>query len=395
MISSKRTIKSLSALFVAISFAFAGNALVVSSMGVILKEREVGEFIIGIISACFFIGASASTLSAHIFLAKIGHIRAFGLFCAVFAISIICHSLTQNLILWILLRLMLGYCYYGILMSIESWINEKAKNAVRSRVLSFYEIVFYLSFGIGLLLIGLPFSENELFIIAACLIMFSSIPLNVMRIKEPPLPQNSTISLPSITNIAPLALVGSFIAGMVMNGFFALGSVFGLKQGFSVSEVSYFMFCAMIGGFLGQSLIGFISDALGRKFAIIISAGVALIASCVFLCAPSSIILQCALAMLLGSGIFCLYSLALARANDMLSDSTKRVELGRSVLFVYSLGSLIAPVLLGALMESFGTNGFMGFYVLSLAFLILFALDKPNKQSKSPTHNLKNFIPHE
>ena len=75
MISSKRTIKSLSALFIAISFAFAGNALVVDSMGVILKEREVGEFIIGIVGACFFIGASMSTISAHILIAKIGQDR--------------------------------------------------------------------------------------------------------------------------------------------------------------------------------------------------------------------------------------------------------------------------------------------------------------------------------
>lgn len=392
MISSKRTIKSLSALFIAISFAFAGNALVVGSMGVILKEREVGEFIIGIIGACFFIGASMSTISAHIFLAKIGHIRAFGLFCAVFAISIICHSLSQNLLLWIFLRLMLGYCYYAILMSIESWINQKAKNAVRSRVLSFYEVVFYLSFGCGLLLIGLPFSESELFIISACLIMFSSIPLNLMRIKEPPLPQNSPISLPSIASIPPLARAGSFIAGMVMGGFFALGSVFALSQGLSVQQASIFMFCAMIGGFLGQSCIGFISDALGRKFAIIISASVALLAAVLFLFAPANVVAQCGLAVLLGSGIFCLYSLSLARANDMLEDSTKRVEIGRSVLFVYSLGSLIAPLLLGIAMEFFGANGFMGFYALSLAFLIAFGLDKPNKESKSPTQNLKNFI---
>ena len=41
MISSKRTIKSLTALFVAMAFMFVGNALVVSSVGVILRLEAV------------------------------------------------------------------------------------------------------------------------------------------------------------------------------------------------------------------------------------------------------------------------------------------------------------------------------------------------------------------
>lgn len=77
--------------------------------------------------------------------------------------------------------------------------------------------------------------------------------------------------------------------------------------------------------------------------------------------------------MILGSGIFCLYGLSLARANDMLGDPTKRVELGRSMLFCYSIGSLLAPLMLGALMQGFGALGFEGFYMAILALFILFA----------------------
>lgn len=220
MISSKRTIKSMTALFVAMSFAFAGNALVVSSVGIILKKSSVGELMIGAINAVFFIGAMISTLSSQKFISQIGHIRSFGLFSAIFAICIILHSVSENLYFWLILRFLLGFCYYGLLVLIESWINEKAKNAVRSRVLSFYEIVFYISFGTGILIIGLDLDKNLIFMIAACLIMFSSVPLNLLKIKAPILPPNSKISLPKFFGIAPLALVGSFIGGMVMNGFF-------------------------------------------------------------------------------------------------------------------------------------------------------------------------------
>lgn len=376
MISSKRTIKSLTALFVAMAFMFAGNALVVSSVGVILKQRDISEIVIGVINAFFFLGAAFSTISTHKIITRIGHIRAFGICSAIFSICIILHSLSANLALWVALRFLLGYVYYGLLMIIESWLNEKSKNAVRSRVLSFYEVVFYLSFGAGILLMGLDFAPHTLFMIAACLIMFSSLPLNLLRINEPPLPAKMPISIPKVFSIAPLALVGSFVGGMLMNGFFSMASVFAILKGFSVSEVSFFMFSAMFGGFIGQTMIGVISDKFGRKIAIMLVAFVAFVGSLGFL-ASLSVWQSCAFGVVLGAGIFCIYALSLARANDMLKDKSKSVEISRTVLFCYSLGSLIAPLVLGILMQSFGDSGFVWFYIANLAFLIIFAINKP------------------
>lgn len=54
MTSSKRTIKSMSALFIAMAFTFVGNALVLSSVGIILKQLEISEIIIGIVNTFFF-----------------------------------------------------------------------------------------------------------------------------------------------------------------------------------------------------------------------------------------------------------------------------------------------------------------------------------------------------
>ncbi|HEF3543858.1 TPA: MFS transporter, partial [Campylobacter jejuni] len=88
------------------------------------------------------------------------------------------------------------------------------------------------------------------------------------------------------------------------------------------------------------------------------------------------------LGITLGIGIFCLYALALARANDVLVSKNKGVELGRGVLFCYSLGSLFGPLILGFLMQYFEIKGFIWFYIVSLAFLILFAINKPNILNK-------------
>lgn len=382
MVSSKRTIRSMTALFVGIPFVFMGNALIVGSVGVILKQNSVSEAFIGLIGFCFFLGGMLGTISAHQIISKIGHIRAFGLFSALFSICIILHNLSSQLVFWAFLRLVMGFCYYGLLIIIESWLNEKAKNAIRQRVLSFYEVVFCLSFGLGSLLIALNLNAHTLFIIAACLIMFSSIPLNLIRIKEPIIPAKRPISLPNVFSIAPLALVASFIGGMLMNGFFSMASVFILLQGYGAKGVSYFIAFGIFGGFIAQSLIGIVSDRLGRKFSIILCAFIALATMLLFAFFEFSLMVQFVLAVFLGMGIFCLYALALARANDMLEDKSKRVELGRAVLFSYSLGSIISPLILGVLMQTFTYKSFAWFYVVNLAFLILFALNKPNKKGR-------------
>ena len=378
MTSPTRTIKSMNALFIGMSFLFVGNSLIVSSMGVILKDSGMSEIAIGAISSCFFIGALAVTIGGHRIISRVGHIRSFGIFAALFAIASLLHSLFENIYLWGIFRLLLGFCYYGVLMVIESWLNEKARNSVRSRVLGFYEVVYFVASSLGVLIIALNLEKHSVFVLGACFIMFSTIPLYLIRIKQPLLPQKTPISLPKVFDIAPLALVTSFIAGMLVNGFLAMASVFVLLQGFNVGDVSYFIACSMVGGFIAQASVGYVSDRLGRKFAIMLCAGVAFCVMLVFAFASPPFYIQCVLAVFLGGGIFCLYALSLARASDMLTDKSRAVELGRAVLFCYSLGSLFAPLILGVLMQYAGPDGFTWFYLASLGFCLLFAVNKPN-----------------
>ncbi|EIU8056087.1 MFS transporter [Campylobacter coli] len=380
--SPKKIIRSMTALFASMTFLFAGNALIVSSIGVILKENKESSLAVGVLSSCFFIGALIGTIGAHKIISRIGHIRSFGLFGAVFGISAMLHTLSENLVFWAILRFFIGICYYGLLMVIESWLNEKSKNAVRSRILGFYEIVFYLAFGIGILIIALDLNKHNIFILSAALILLSSLPLNLIKIKEPVLPAPSPISIPKIFDIAPLAIVTSFIAGMLINGFFSMASLFILLQGFGAQEVSYFMFCGVLGGFLAQIVVGSISDKMGRKFAIITCSSIGFFTMPIFAFFKLHLYMQYFLGILLGIGVFCLYALALARANDMLTNKNQGVELGRGVLFCYSLGSLFGPLILGFLIQYFNTDGFVWFYIASLGFLILFAVNKPNILNK-------------
>ena len=387
MASSFRIIRSMGPLFLGMSLLFIGNGLVIASCSALLKQNGVGELEIGLINTGFFVGALISTITAHRVISATGHIRAFAIFSAIFAVSAMLHAVNQNLVFWAILRAFLGYCYYALLMVIESWLNAKIPNKIRSRVIAFYEGVFYTSFGLGILILALNLNIFEIFIISAAFIMLSSIPLNLIRINQPQIPERQPINIPKIFGIVPLALVGALIAGLAINGFFSMASLFVLLQGYGTKEASFFMTVAMIGGFLAQVFIGSFSDRYGRRPAILLCSSVALISAVLFLLNGKNLMVEYLLSFFFGAGIFCTYGLSLARANDEITDKTKSVQVARALLFSYSLASLFSPLLMSYAMKIFGAFGFIYVYLVLFAGLILFALT----QKTIPQHMRKEY----
>ena len=237
------------------------------------------------------------------------------------------------------------------------------------------------------MILALDLKTFEIFIISAAFIMLSSIPLNLIRINQPQIPERQPINIPKIFGIVPLALVGALIAGLAINGFFSMASLFVLLQGYGTKEASFFMTVAMIGGFLAQVFIGSFSDRYGRRPAILLCSSVALISAVLFLLNGKNLTVEYLLSFFFGAGIFCTYGLSLARANDEITDKTKSVQVARALLFSYSLASLFSPLLMSYAMKIFGAFGFIYVYLVLFAGLILFALT----QKTIPQHMRKEY----
>lgn len=373
MVSSKKIIISMSALFLGMAFIFTGYALVVSSASIELKKMGISEISIGIITSCFFVGGICSTIFSHKLVSKVGHVKTYAIFTAIFAISAMIHELSSDIFYWSVLRFMLGFSYYSLVMVIESWLNTQSDNSIRSRVLGFYEIVYYSCFALGTLILSFELPTAKVFLISTFFIILGLIPLNLLSIKEPPIPPKINISFPRIFDLAPLALVCAIIAGMLMNGFFSMAGLLVLSEGLSAKEASYFIVFSMLGGFISQCFFGVFSDKFGRRESIVLATLIAIFGVCIFLFLNFSNFIYL-VAFLIGAGAFVLYSLALARANDVVSDKSKCVEVGRALLFSYILGSFISPILIGTMMKFFASLGFMVVYGALLLFLLVFTM---------------------
>lgn len=378
----------ISSLFFAISLLAIGYGLLMSLVGVRLKEGGVSDFNIGIISSLFFLGGILASLVSQKIISRVGHIRAFSAFSALLVLTFLLHPIYFNEIFWGELRFISGFAYYSLLIAIESWLNEKSSSEHRGKILAIYTIVFYLSTAIGQLFLSFDSTfRDNLFVLGSIMVLFSLISVALTKIKEPILSAVESYSFPKLHSIVPLALAGSFVGGLIVGAFFTMMPIYLLAISSSLEFLSTFMICAIVGGLVSQWPIGVLSDRYGRRKAIFvvgiwisITSSIAVLSFYFF---RDSETLQYILALSLGSALFSLYPLSLARANDVLEEGSDIIEVSRSLLFVYGFGSFLAPIIVGLFFLYIDYYMIFVLFGVSSIILAIYALTKdrvPNEK---------------
>ena len=372
--SMKKTIFPISSLFFAIGFLAVGYGMILTFIGVYLKDLEINSAVIGIINASFYLGAILSSIFSQKFISTVGHIRSFTAFAALMVITFLLHSLFFNEVLWIILRLISGFSFYALLIILESWLNEKSSEESRGQILAIYVIIFYLATAIGQLFLNIDDHFKQfIFTIGSALILFSVIFISLTKIKEPILKPFEKSSFPKIFSIVPLATVTSFISGFLVGGFFTMVPVYILTQSNSIELVSKFMIVSIIGGLISQWPVGILSDKFGRRKLISVTSFISAFTSILFIIYAKEESYLLIHGFCLGLTIFTLYPLAVARANDVVDENKDLLEISRSLLFTNGVGSFISPLIIGVGLSFLPNFLFICFFILCF-FLGVYAL---------------------
>lgn len=373
----KTYILPISSLFLSITFLAIGYGIMITYIGVYLKQAGVSSFSIGLINSAFFLGAIASSIFSQKIISTIGHIRSFASFAALMVIAFLLHSVYLNEFFWGFLRLISGFSFYALLIIVESWLNEKSSNSQRGQILAIYTIIFYLSTALGQLFLTIPKdSEFFVFTVGSVLVLFSLITIAMTKIKEPILKPFEQYSFPKLYSIVPLALTGSFIGGFFVGSFFTMLPLTILHKFDSTTILSIFMSLTLIGGLVSQWPIGKLSDKYGRRKLIAFCGFFTAFVSLLFIIVPELNSYYYILALLLGVTIFAIYPLSLARANDELDENKDMVEISRALLFAYGAGSFIAPIILGIIFTFLNYEAIFFIYLTIGFFLGLYSLSR-------------------
>ena len=369
----RHTFAALAALLVSAGILLAGGGLLGTLVAVRANIEGMPLPIIGVVMSSYYVGFIAGCRMTPAMVARAGHIRAFTALAAISAAAALMYVLAVNVFVWVALRVITGFCFAGLYMIVESWINEKSSNENRGEVLSVYRIVDFAAMTIGqFLLVTASPAGFALFSLVSIFVCLSIVPIAMTSAIAPEPLTRVKLDLPKLLKVSPMAVAGCLAAGFTNGAFWSIGPVFVQDLGYDISMVATFMSMAIIAGAIAQWPIGRLSDFVDRRQVLTWTAGAA--AGCGFLL--SSIGDISAVHLLMGIGLYgafgmSIFSLSAAHANDH-AEPDEFVAISGGLLLVYGLGSIAGPILAPLFMHLAGPTALFSFtgviHVLLLAF---------------------------
>jgi MFS family permease len=354
----------------------AANGLLQALLPLRMQAEGLSITAIGIVAAAYGAGFAAGCFMAPAFVRNVGHIRAFASLAAVAAVVALAFTQAHSLAAWVVLRILSGVTLAGLFTVTDGWISARAASSHRGRILSIYMVCTKIALMLSPLGIGLgSIREDGLFMATGAMMCLSLLPVCATMTEEPPARGTVRVALARLFAVAPSAVVGSFVVGLVAGPVVAIAPVYGVSIGLDPDSAAALLFSLQGGSLLLQWPLGWLSDRWDRRYVIVgLSGGTGLV-SLVILSLNAQVSLPVImLAFACWGGLaLCIYSVCVAHACDLV-EPDKIVSTISSLLMSWAVGVTIGPLPGAAMMELIGPGGlFMYAAVVSFALAIFIA----------------------
>jgi MFS family permease len=370
-----------------------GNGLQGTLLGIrgAIEGYDAGTM--SLVMSAYFVGFLLGSYRAPAMIRRVGHVRVFAALASVISGLFILYAAAPDPWVWIAMRLAVGFCFAGVYVVAESWLNDAATNETRGQALSLYMIVQMVGIitAQGVVNLADP-AGYDLFVVMSVLVSVSVTPILLAASDAPAFQTTKRMTLVQLFHISPLGCIGTFLLGGVLAGTFGMGAVFGMEKGLSVVQISAFVAAIYTGGLLAQFPIGWISDRMDRRRLILrLTAGgaVAVFAGFAFTAYFPVVLL---LGFAIGAVANPLYSLLIAHTNDFLDHSDMAAAAG-GLLFINGLGSMTGPLAIGALITTFGPDAFFIYIGGLLTLISLYAAYRSTQRPSPPVDSTSSYAP--
>jgi len=360
-------------LLVGIFLLMVGNGLQGTLLGVRGAIEGFSTLEISIVMSAYFAGFFGGSRLTPALIRRVGHVRVFAALGAFISAALILFPTIVEPWAWTILRMALGFCFSGVYVTAESWLNDAASNENRGQSLSLYMIVQMLGVvsAQGLLAFGDP-SGFVLFIIASVLVSVAFAPILLSISPTPAFASAKPMSLRALFAVSPLGCVGLFLLGGVFSAQFGMAAVYGTQAGLSVGEISVFVATIYVGALLFQFPVGWLSDRMDRRLLIMVTALLAGFAAIAGMLLGNSYTTILLVAFLVGGTSNPLYSLLIAYTNDFLDIDDMAAASG-GLVFITGMGAIAGPLITGWLMGVTGPGGFWLFIAILMLLTAAYA----------------------
>jgi MFS family permease len=356
-----------------------------------LDGNDVGT--IGLVLACYSGGFALGTLICPRIVLLVGHIRTFAAFAVIASAAALFHALLVDPVVWAVLRFFTGISMAVLFTIIESWLNAKAVNAVRGRVMSSYMAVNYTAFGLSQpWLTVMDPASFALFSVVAMLVSLSLVPLSLTPVETPPVIKVKRFGLRTLIAISPLGVGGCFSVGLISAAFSGMGPVYARTIDPSPNWIAAFMMTAIFSGFLLQYPVGKLSDRFDRRQVFLgISIALAVVSGALALFGGLSMTLMLVLLAVFGGLSYTIYPLSLSHANDFMQPE-QLVPAAAGLLLCYGVGAIFGPIMASRVMEVLGPAGLFAWTGTVAALLALFTMYRMTRRLAKPNEEQGSFV---
>jgi MFS family permease len=353
-------IRSSWPLFVGMIFLMVSNGLLATLLTLRAGSLGFGETVIGLVQSGYPIGSLLGCLVAPRLVMRVGHVRVFAALASIASTAALIHLVTYDPWSWGAMRMLSGFCFAGLYVVAESWLNGRATNESRGSLLSIYFVIQTGGAAAGQMLLNLSSPEGILlFVVVSVLISLSLVPILISASATPAFETPERISFIELFRLSPMGLTGCFLNGVAQGAIYIALALYGRAIGLDSGTIGALIGFTMLGGMLFQFPLGRLSDRIDRRLVIVGSAGLA-VPLCLALAAAggsfANLWVLYAGVAILGGLTLPVYSICVAHTNDYLKPGQIVAASGTLVL-VLGAGVVFGPTLGSLAVERYGPGG--------------------------------------
>ncbi len=381
------------ALLLGMLLLMIGNGLQGTLLGLRGAIEGFSTFDMSIVMSAYFVGFLGGSRIAPLLIRRVGHVRVFAALGSIISGVLVLYPTLTDPAAWSILRILFGFCFSGVYVTAESWLNNATTNDNRGKALSAYMIVQMAGITIAqfIITLGDP-SGFVLFIIPSVLVSLSFMPILLSVNPTPAFDTTKPMSLRQLWEASPTGCVGMFLMGGVFSAQFGMSAVYGSLAGLSVAQISTFVATIYIGGLILQYPIGYLSDRMDRRRLIMFTAAAGAIAAILGAAFQGNFAVLLVAGFLIGGLANPLYALLLAYTNDYLEYEDMAAASG-GMVFINGVGAISGPVIVGWMMGLIGPVGFWVYLTFLMLLLAGYSLWRMTQRPSIPVDETSSYTP--
>lgn len=371
------------ALFLGMFMLMVGNGLQGTLLGLRGDQEGFSTLALSVVMSAYFVGFLFSSKVTPELIRRVGHVRVFAALGSTISAVLIMYPVLVEPWAWTIGRVIIGFCFCGVYITAESWLNDASSNETRGQALSIYMMVQM----VGIVFAQYIVSQGDvggftLFIIPSILVSMAFAPILLSIRPTPQFAQTKPLSIPRLIKASPLGCVGMFLLGGVFASQFGMSAVYGSQVGLSVGQISLFVSVIYIAALVAQYPIGWASDKIDRRILILWISMIGGAGSLIAFFIPGNFTIILVSAAILGGTSNPLYALLIAYTNDYLEREDMAAASG-GLLFINGLGAIAGPLIVGTMMEKLGANAFWLFTGVLMFLVGFYAIYRMTRRSRA------------